>query len=83
MIFDIENHFESPTLALCNKAAKLDKASQDAYNWGGWLILEDLLKNWVAKGVASQVNDFTLKYLPEYFFSHHTQEKNTKLSINT
>ena len=30
MIFDIENHFESPISALCDKRAKLGKASQDA-----------------------------------------------------
>ena len=37
---------------------KLGKASRDAYNLnrGGWLILQDLLKNWVAEGVASEVN---------------------------
>ena len=32
-------HFESPILALRDKAAKLGKESQDAYNQGGWLIL--------------------------------------------
>ena len=32
-------HFESPILALRHKAAKLGKASRDAYNRGGWLIL--------------------------------------------
>ena len=29
------------------------------YNRGGWLIFSDLLKNWVVKGVASEVNNFT------------------------
>ena len=52
-------HFESPILALHDKAAKLGKASQEAYNRGGWLIFQELLKNWVAKGVASEVNNFT------------------------
>ena len=28
-------------LALPDKAAKLSKASRDAYNWGGWLIFSD------------------------------------------
>ena len=36
-IFQI--HFESPIFALCAELAKLGKASQDAYNPGGWLIL--------------------------------------------
>ena len=40
-----------------DKAAKLGKASWDAYNWGGWLILKEILKNWVAQGVASGVNN--------------------------
>ena len=35
MIFDLE----STILALRNEAAKLGKASRDAYNRGGWLIL--------------------------------------------
>ena len=39
MIFDIEIHIESPILALCNGAAKLGKASREAYKQGGWLIL--------------------------------------------
>ena len=39
--------------------AKLGKATWDAYNLGGWLILQALLKNWVAEGVASEVNDST------------------------
>ena len=43
-----------------DKAAKLDKATRDAYNLGGWLILKDLLKNWVAKGFASEINDFNV-----------------------
>ena len=32
-----------------DQAAKLGKASMDAYNAGLLLILKDLLKNWVAK----------------------------------
>ena len=32
-------HFESPILALYAELGKLSKASQDAYNPGGWLIL--------------------------------------------
>ena len=40
--------------------AKLVKASRDTYIQGGWLILYDLWKNWVAEGVASKVNNFTL-----------------------
>ena len=58
-----EIHFENPILALCDEVAKLGKASTDAYNPGGWLILKDRLKNWVAEGVASVVNDFTIECL--------------------
>ena len=43
-----------------DQAAKLGKASRDAYNPGLWLILFDLLKNWVAKGMASDINEFNL-----------------------
>ena len=35
----------------------LGKAIWDTYNLGGWLILQALLKNWVAEGIASDVND--------------------------
>ena len=35
------------------------KTSRDAYNPGLLLILQDLLKNWVAEGVASDIIDFT------------------------
>ena len=42
------------------RGAKLSKASKDAYNRGGWLILWDLLNEWVAKGVAFDPHDFTL-----------------------
>jgi hypothetical protein len=50
-------HFESPISALCDEVAKLGKASLDAYNRGGWIISQDLLKNWFAEGVALEVND--------------------------
>ena len=50
---------KSSISALCDELAKLGKVSQDAYNPGLWLILYDLLTNWVAEGVASDVNDFT------------------------
>ena len=39
MTFDIENSLESPISALYDELVKLGKASQDAYNLGGWLIL--------------------------------------------
>ena len=42
-----------------DKAAKLGKTPRDTYNPGFWLVLLDLLKNWVAEGVASDVNDFS------------------------
>ena len=32
-------NFESPIFALCAELAKLGKASQNAHNPGGWLIL--------------------------------------------
>ena len=32
-----------------DKVAKLEKTTQDAYNWKEWLILYALLKKWVAK----------------------------------
>jgi hypothetical protein len=35
---DLER-FESPILALHDEATKLSKASRDAYNQRGWLIL--------------------------------------------
>ena len=41
-----------------DEVAKLGKSTQDAYNPGKWLILLALLKNWVAEGIASDVNDF-------------------------
>ena len=45
---------------MTTKLAKLGKAAQDTYNWKEWLILKALLKNWVAEGVASEVNDYQL-----------------------
>jgi hypothetical protein len=56
MFFDI--HFESPILALRNKVTKLSKASQNSYNRGGWLILQDFLKNWVAKVSLPKLSTF-------------------------
>ena len=44
-----------------DKAAKLGKASGDAFNRGAWIILCDLLKKWIAEGVPSEVQDFTVK----------------------
>ena len=60
MIFDLEKSFRNSNFS--DQLAKLDKASQDTYNPGLWLILLDLLKNWVAEGVASVVNDFNSQY---------------------
>ena len=51
-------HFEGPIFTICDELAKLGKASYDAFNLGGWLIL----KNWVVKGVTSEVNDFSQKW---------------------
>ena len=50
--------FESPILAFFDKEAKLGKTSGYTYNQGGWLILWDLLNEWIDKGVASNINDF-------------------------
>ena len=50
-------HFESPFFAFWEKAVKLGKASWDAYYQVGRLILQELQKNWSAKGVASEIND--------------------------
>ena len=58
MIFDIKIHFETSILAIFDK-------NRDAYNWGVLLILQDLLKKWVAKGVASEVHDFNCKAAQE------------------
>ena len=41
--------------------SKLGKASWDGYDQGGWLTLKDLLKNWIAKDVASEVTDSTVE----------------------
>ena len=64
MIFD----FESPIFALFAELAKLGKASQDAYNLGGWLILLTLLKNGVAEGVASNPHDTSMDHQGRFFF---------------
>jgi hypothetical protein len=53
-------HFESPILALRDKAEKVGKASRDAYNRGGWLNFSRIWKNWVAEGVAFKVNNFSV-----------------------
>ena len=46
-------------LQILEKVAKLGKSNQDAHNPGKWLILQALLKNWVAEGVASDSHDTT------------------------
>ena len=65
MVFDRKLDFQSELCAMC-EAAKLGKASK-AYNRWGWLILrdllKDLLKNWVAEGVAFDSNDFKFPIL--------------------
>ena len=47
--------------AYFDEAAKLCKASNDADNFGGLLILQDLLNERVAKGDASNPHDFNLE----------------------
>ena len=44
---------------ICAELAELDQVSQDAYNPGGWLIFKAVLKNGVAKVVASDPHDTT------------------------
>ena len=56
--FDFKTFFLLISGLIFDEAAKLGKKTQVAYNLGGLLNLEALLKNWVAKGVASEVNDF-------------------------
>ena len=46
-----------------DEVAKLGKSTQDAYNPGKWLFLKALLKNWVSKGITSDVNDFNTYFL--------------------
>ena len=60
IIFDIEIHYESQILALVVEAAKLVIAFKDTYNREGWLILQDILNEWVAEGVASGPHDFNV-----------------------
>ena len=57
--FDVKNSLWKSIFCTFGQGAKLGKASWDAYNPKGWLISLDLLKNWVAEGVPSKVNDFT------------------------
>ena len=55
MIFDIKNSLWKSNFDTSRRGRK---AFQDAYYQGGWLILQVLLNNWVAEGVASEVNDW-------------------------
>ena len=54
MIFDIENWLWKSIFCTLRQAGK---ASQDAYNPGKLLNVLALMKNWVAEGIASDVND--------------------------
>jgi hypothetical protein len=60
-------------MILVNKVV-LGKASKDANNLGGWLILLDLFEKWVAKGVASEIHDFKLPMISiiQFFFLQKT-----------
>ena len=42
--------------------AKQGKASQDAYNQGGWLLFKDLLNDWFAEGVVPEVHDIAVLF---------------------
>ena len=71
-------------MALFDKAPKLGKGYRDTYNWGGWLILLDLLKKWVAEAVASELHDFSLyplSKLRKALFAQSTQNFETSLGI--
>ena len=61
MIFDKENSLWKSNFGTSRQGGKARHLFQDAYNRGGLLILKDLLKHWVAKGVASEVNYFVVK----------------------
>ena len=49
-------------LALFERTVPLGKAPREAYDWRRWLILKDLLKKWVAQGVAYKVHDFISRH---------------------
>ena len=51
--FNFKTTFLLNSGPIFDEAAKLGKATWNAYNLVGWLIL----KNWVAEGVASKVDD--------------------------
>ena len=53
MIFDTENSLWKSNFSTLRWAGKARQSIRL------WLILLDLMKNWVAEGVASDVNDFT------------------------
>ena len=56
VIFDEENYLWKSKFCTLQQFGKVDKASWNTYNQGGWLISSHLLKNWIAKGIASEVN---------------------------
>ena len=74
------------SLTLCpifDEAAKLCKASKDAYNWEGWLISKDLLNEWIAIGVIFEVLDFSQR--PTKVFTTFLESlviKLKKLTVN-
>ena len=55
----LHSNFKKSDFGNLQQGCNLGKASRDAYNGKGRLILLDLLKKWVAKGVTSEVYDFT------------------------
>ena len=56
--------------------AELGKASEDAYNWGGWLILLDLFNEWVVEGVVKIFVLTSQQMLPPGFTRHFTTKGN-------
>ena len=63
MIFDLEN-------SLCDEAAKLGKASWNAYNQGGWLIFKTLWKIGLLKMSLSRL--MTLVYSVGFVITRET-----------
>ena len=51
--------FKNQFFVKFDEAAKLGKATEDAYNQEDWLIFKDILNEWVSKGLASDPHDFT------------------------
>ena len=80
--FNFKTTFLLKSGLLFDEAAKLGKATRNAYNLGGRLILLALLKNRVAEGVASYSHDTTpqISSFDEYI-SVHGNQRNLKFRV--